>query len=190
MMKKCILIIMPLVLALVLSACSPAEPPVESPANSSTPIGTPADTPLDTPAETPKPYDFSKIRFRTDEVMPIGEIKDIEEYNAKTAELAEACRNFEPVRIENGVKHPDYIMFDVMFNSGCDMSDEEIAEIGLEFHRRQNEELTDIVRLLVCILNENNEKVKSWPDKILELSQSDKVEYVEILPGFVKTIQT
>ena len=129
MIKKYILIIMPLVLALVLSACSPVEPPVESPADSSTPIGTPADTPLDTPAETSEPYDFSKIRFRTDEVMPIGEIKDIEEYNAKTAELAEACRNFEPVRIENGVKHPDYIMFDVMFNSGCDMSDEEIAEI-------------------------------------------------------------
>ena len=163
-MKKRILILMLVTLSLILSACSPTEPPAESPIESSTPI------------ETPAPYDFSKIRFFTGDVIDMGEIKSVDEYNAKTAELIEVCKNYE--KVEGLDDRPrvtwiDAFGINVTFESGCNISDDELMNMGLG---ETQHDFSNHYKL---------RKVKKSADaeyfaSALALSQNEKVSYVEI----------
>ena len=169
MIKKRILILMLVTLSLILSSCSPSEPPAESPIESS--------TPTETPAETPAPYDFSKIRFFTGDVIDMGEIKSVDEYNAKTAELIEVCKAYG-VRNEHGITFVSSFIIKTVFKPGCDMTDDELRRTGLgsNFERTQNDDHLNEVNFDVWLGG-------VWEgtfDSALKLSQNENVEYVYI----------
>ena len=168
MIKKRILILMLVALSLILSACAPSEPPAESPIESSTPI--------ETPAETPAPYDFSKIRFFTGDVIDMGEIKNIDEYNTKTEELIEVCKNYEKVEgLEDRpcVTWVEAFGINVTFESGCNISDDELMNMGLG---ETQHDFSKHYKLKKDKKSANAEYFAS----ALALSQNEKVAYVEI----------
>ena len=104
--------------------------------------------------------------------MVIGEIKDIEEYNAKTAELTEACKDY--YHEEASVA---YVMIAAVFRYGCEMTDAELTQVGLgKFQRVKGDDLSDRAVFEVWINHAGEDTFAA----ALELSHNENVEHIEI----------